>query len=94
MHSAFVKYLKMNGSAFWQYVSYLRTRRELMIHRGGSFFFLILFSLSLASSETSDTLRLTQFPVTQLEFEICIKKSNNGISVTSAEFFFAGMKAQ
>jgi hypothetical protein len=93
MNSAFVKYLRMNWSAFWQYVSYLRTRRELMIHRGGRFF-LSCSHWAWRPSETRDTLRPTQFPVTQLEFEKLKKKSNNGISVTSAEFFFAGKKAQ
>jgi len=61
----------MNGSAFWQYVSYIRSRRQLVIHRGGSFF-LSCSHWAWHPSETSDTLRPTQFPVTQLEFEKCI----------------------
>jgi hypothetical protein len=58
-----------------------------MIHRGGSLFFnLVLIEPGIPVNLVSN------LRPTQLEFEK--RKSNNGISVTRAEFFFAVMKAQ
>ena len=60
-----------------------------MIHRVGSLFFnpvLIELAIPVNLVTISD---LRSWSLKNVK-----KKSNNGLSVTSAEFFFAGMKAQ